>query len=50
MPMPLQILWRWQEEVRLVCNYRNNVDQLFLKEELFWQRLIYLKKIPVEND
>ena len=42
--LPFQILWKWQEEVRLVCNYRNNVDHLFWKEELFWQFLIYLEK------
>ena len=51
--LPFQILWKWQEEVRLVCNYRNNANHLFWKEE---KRGIILAtfnlsgKIPVVND
>ena len=47
--LPFQVLWKWQEEVRLVCNYRNNVDHFFWKEELFWQFLIYLEKSQLFN-
>ena len=48
--LPFQILWKWQEEVRLVCNYRNNVDQSFLKRIIILAIFNLSGKIPVVND